>query len=615
VVVVGPTDGPRDVAENIAQKVKKYGADALVMMNVELKIGTANRQAQRGVEILKWLRLSAEHDMAARSVHCVMYGFRDLEQLLREEPKNLILTSPGTSFRRLPLDGPTTLRDLRRVVQLKAPVANRGLDCYVRVGFTLPDERHSWANEWAARQMCRVSYGRNLGTEPAGRPEIQPVAKEELRDAVYLFNSIRQDDLSADDSEEIRRVREIIRNHLGRKKILVIDDQGAEIGEDIGLGWHHVYATALEVDRDSIRCVTPPTGLSLDAIRTHEEKLAETDRQLAVLPWRSAAFEELQMRQLRLLATLRDALGTVMKPRPACVLLDLRLDPGDQDRTAAEMSGAMLLRVIRRCHPAVPVIMTTASNKVTTLQEMERVGADAYWVKQGVDENRTERETVANYRALLRLVSQATGPEYQFLHRVTAHLERVRNSGGSLWWEEERWTREVLAKPRRDSIFGLLDDAILSLREYLRQTRLGIGYRISPHDEYTVWSVMQHLGKVLEEVHRWDRVSDPDASVIGRTRADWFGFHLYKIRNEVSHLTPALNLRDWSELQRYVANIAAYVSNRPAMSLKPDRRLAHDANRSQYERSCACIDWLLRQSGFRELARVVKWLDEQVDND
>jgi hypothetical protein len=71
--------------------------DSLIFINVNLKLNKFNRQDRKGIELLIWLRIKDVMN------HVVLYSFESLETILKK-PENLIITSRGTSFVRLPSD-------------------------------------------------------------------------------------------------------------------------------------------------------------------------------------------------------------------------------------------------------------------------------------------------------------------------------------------------------------------------------------------------------------------------------------------------------------------------------------------------------------------------------
>src|SRR4051794_8269613 len=83
---------------SIAEELNELASgdrDTVVFINIDLKCAGGSRQQQLGVEVLKHLRLTDNFydakrselvDNRSRDLHCVMYSFLTLEQVLRRKP-------------------------------------------------------------------------------------------------------------------------------------------------------------------------------------------------------------------------------------------------------------------------------------------------------------------------------------------------------------------------------------------------------------------------------------------------------------------------------------------------------------------------------------------------
>ena len=520
---------PWHAAREVANVAK---GDAVVFVNVNLKLEGGSRQEQAGVEVLKFLRFSerfGEQANGVRDAHCVLYSFQSVEQLLRERPSSLILCSDGVTFEQLPSD--FSGLDLPALAKKKAPLDD--LDHFLRGEFTLPDERHSWANWWAARQMYRIH---RLEKDDCGNAsdDIAPPTDPQLRNAAYLYDQSDEIEqiLSAARRDEIRSAREHLADRLGENSqcVALIDDEAQSAGRGMDFGWDRVFYDMLD-------------GCVLDVIEQSSLPHDALDEQ-----------------------ALCQALPRSLTENCACVLLDLRLTSSDPVGQAEGTTGAAVLEAIRERNPTLPVVMTTASNKVASFEQLMRLGADAYWIKQGIDERRDVEDTVQNYERLLNLLTIATGPEYKFLRSFGQAVKELKGKDdGHFWWEQRKWAGEVGGPARRAEIFGILDDLTMAVRTYLHDHAMKYGYQGGDRRRYTVWSIYQHAFKVVEEIHRYDLLAANRASrsQVPSNREDYFGEELLDIRNSASHLADARNLTDWGQMTAYLANVLAYVSAGP----------------------------------------------------
>ena len=166
----------------------------------------------------------------------------------------------------------------------------------------------------------------------------------------------------------------------------------------------------------------------------------------------------------------------------ACLLLDLRLREEERGPVVRldELSGARLLGQIRKKCPMLPIIITTASNKVRTFEKLMDLGADAYWIKQGVDEHRTGEDLVEDYARLLEIVSTATGDRYQFAHRLGRELLGHRTPGDPNWWDAAPWFEGHSPQQRIErnaAIEAMIRDVLFMLRQHLHRYEMGYGFK------------------------------------------------------------------------------------------------------------------------------------------
>jgi CheY-like chemotaxis protein len=387
--------------EVIVQEINELAAgdkDTIVLINVELNCRGGSSQQQMGVEVLKHLRLTKNFydrkkspalENNIRDVHCVMYSFFTLEQILRRKPENYIVCSQGTTFICLPSD----FTKVPNLVHKKAKLDSLGP--YIRSSLTLPDERHEWANWWGIRQLCEVHKHvvDNLKT-PYPEKVQDELKKIRSKQAIHLFGYSDKELGAAHKllSDRISGLRTTLDGRIPR--ILHIDDRWED-------GWSKIF----------IRMIYPNASLNKQTTSSSELNSTYIDFFLANEPLfrvfkafasDGTASELAEKRMDSICAGLDDA----MRFNPNLVLLDLRLLNETGVRSdAVSLSGAKVLRWLRDRSYGIPVIMTTASNKVWSLEQLIQLGADAFWVKEGLDERKTPGESVRNYIRLLRLVT------------------------------------------------------------------------------------------------------------------------------------------------------------------------------------------------------------------
>lgn len=250
----------------------------------------------------------------------------------------------------------------------------------------------------------------------------------------------------------------------------------------------------------------------------------------------------------------------IVKHKPDLILLDLRLKKESGIRTnVEELSGAVLLKGIRKQFPGIPVLMTTASNKSWSYEVLLRIGSDAYWTKEGVDIGVTEIDSVKNYIRFIELVNILTGEDYGFLKEYCNRIKKLEEKTEKHWWQSKnRFKKDELPEVESSFLYNILKDTSAIFREFLRSI---VMKNTSSH----VWNewfyaslIIQNLGKIVEKLHY-------NGAEVGvrciEYREDIFGKQLFIKRNEASHIEKVgfLTIKDAKE---YMKLLLDYLNNR-----------------------------------------------------
>jgi CheY-like chemotaxis protein len=558
-----------DVAALVSEWVND-NKESVVFVNLSMRCAAKRRQRHPGVEILKYLRFSHSFSgktNAARDVHCVLYSYMTAEQLLRRRADMAVLFSEGVTLARLPFD-PANL-DLEKLSSRKATMA---LDPYIRAELTLPDERHDWANWWGIKQLCDVH--RAVVSDPdLPYPARVNLELKELRtqQAVYLYGLTPGEiNVTGNLSKRIHKLRGEIGDRAPR--IFHVDD----MSED---GWSDIFTNVFYTARHTpIKVVgdgtTPYTDYYVNG--------RSVFRALK-LPNSEAGDDTTYKERVEKLYGLVKAAVTTSDFEADLILLDLRLfaEPGAQFEVK-KISGAQILSRLRQEYGGTPVIMTTASNKAWTFEQLVQAGADGFWMKEGLDDRKSPDLSVRNYHRLLRLVAAAAGEHYTFLKKIKHRIDELRDNDNH-WWESVYWppVRDIQSQTNADAgvIFKILDVTIQMLRTFLHQYVMEAGYQSTVAQNFWSCAIIRHAANILEEVHKFDELPLDFRSrgTIGgyqerRTndfkvrRGDWFAYGLYGIRNNASHQERAKNI-NWETLKTFLADLICYLSYKPGFEV------------------------------------------------
>lgn len=247
---------------------------------------------------------------------------------------------------------------------------------------------------------------------------------------------------------------------------------------------------------------------------------------------------------------------------PDLILLDLRLNKESGVRFEVEnLSGAIILKEIRKQYPGIPVLMTTASNKSWSFEELQRIGCDAFWSKEGIDTGMTEADSIKNYLRFAELVNVLTGDDYKCLKDYYEKVKRLEENGKTRrhWWQQKnRYKKDELKEVENDFVYKILRDTPHIFKEYLRN-------KIMKQSDMAVWNewfyaslVIQTLGKIVEKLHYGG--AEVSAKIM-KYREDFCGEQLFLKRHNASHIETVETLKE-NDAKDYMKAILEYLNNK-----------------------------------------------------
>ena len=139
------TDFSAENVEELAKRLERcIGADDVIIININVKIGNGRRHEQSGIKLLKWLRLNNIYN------HCVLYSFYSLKSLAKIHPSNTILLSKGVTF----IQAPFLPSDIK-VENLVEPAERENLIHFFRGEMDLKRMRHELANYYGLIKLIQ----------------------------------------------------------------------------------------------------------------------------------------------------------------------------------------------------------------------------------------------------------------------------------------------------------------------------------------------------------------------------------------------------------------------------------------------------------------------------
>lgn len=627
----------------IKEIIEKYFDSDIFIINLNYIFEGLLRSQNQGILLLKLLRLHRFHQ------HCVVYSFLSREQLLLQDPKNLILFSDGITFIRMP----ENLNQLD-VDSLKNKKSPENLSEYFKAETKLPDDRHFFANWWGVLRLWEVQKAvENIVSTPdidAFESKIlssvremnsydgllaryikknreknlesffkQLIAKKEEK---FKEDSRNQDTLRAEidelnkekelldikleplnqvfqkqEDKIIERLRKLITKLPSpvQKKINEITETQNEIHEkistdenlieilnDIDIEKNNIESERKKINeqiKNKIDFLTNntafPSSFSLDKIK---QKLAaskpvivfvddqaedgwssilqrmiygeETENFVTIIPQRDTTEEAITQNILRVMETHKVEL----------LILDLRLK-GEKghDLKPEHISGFQVLKRLKNARIECPVMITSASNKLWSFNETQVLGANAYWLKEGLDDNHDLAWSVENYLRLLELIYALCFSESYILlyKKVLNNIKSIERANQQFWWRSKIDNKQIL---------DILNYAFEILEKY-------INGKLQRHNElesdnYLVSLSVIILSRILEIIfpelqnkpNLGDRMREHIDKISGLKYDDFN--KLIPIRNEAVH-SFSINYADLEKFTELFFDLLTYEKTAP----------------------------------------------------
>ena len=321
-----------------------------------------------------------------------------------------------------------------------------------------------------------------------------------IKETYGVLQAMARETRSAWSGVSVRELRNRLRERTPR--ILLIDDQAGE-------GWAEVMQAVIYGGASvAFRAIAPPSHRAVDKDYYKE----------CIQP-------------------------TLQEHKPQVVLLDLRLSrEAGTGQDVDELSGAMVLRQLRKDHPGLPVIMTTASNKAWSLERLLHLGCDGYWIKEGLDVDTPTPASVKNYARFMELVERTTSEPFGNVMRFGQRLLDFATAESRYWWEKPT-AKPTIRGATRVEVLSILEEGLYLLRDHLAAVELGRVAVRPANDWFYPSLVPMHLTRIIEEIY-----DAYESGAIGRT--DKVAESLLKRRNSATHLVqPAgqVNARSWDQ--------------------------------------------------------------------
>lgn len=145
----------------------------------------------------------------------------------------------------------------------------------------------------------------------------------------------------------------------------------------------------------------------------------------------------------------------VFETKANLLILDLRLKgETGSNKNIDEISGIKVLNILTKEKLECPILITSASNKIWSYKETLNLGASAYWIKEGLDDNYNIESSIENYLRMLDLVyTLSFSDEYRYLYDIMLpKIKEITASKEEYWWQSKFWSDKLYIEKDRIKI-------------------------------------------------------------------------------------------------------------------------------------------------------------------
>lgn len=461
---------------DIGKKYKAVGKILGIVIPLELKFDQYPRQFLHGVELLTWLRWSAEESQ--RYVPVLAVSFQPLESILRRT-LNLLLIGSGTQHVQLPDQSEKLQKFISNVRTPNSPELRANADELYGFAAAAGNSArrktyHDLANDHYAAHRLWVGY-RSALNGAAINPKLKKTDKTTIKQELDRVSNIRHQKLDEkieillnqpyvkqylalvkqqpgtpeypviDNAEQVM-LRHIKQGLPSKTRILLVDDEFDKGLADVLLqilfkqskftykkgSTEWVYSEETSLDKPLARLVCVNSTELAEHWLTHWGDLEKTpdkhpsSEQDWLRSWAQVQGKSILTQQNKLSEDDKKDIFCKIdccngRHQHTVVLLDLRLDPGDQKDTYKPegLKSIQLRNRIKQKRDPAPVIMLTASRQILNyaiiMENSEK--ADGWLMKEGPDISPNEENSARSVHYLL-----------QRLHRFADRRE---------WYREE----------------------------------------------------------------------------------------------------------------------------------------------------------------------------------
>lgn len=520
--------------ETDIESIKNENAD-LIIIPAEQSTPYLESYLLGGLELLVWLRIN-EID-----THVIITSFFPLQTILQKNKLGFILGSKGISFLQLPKY--KTIEYFKDLVGDKAENENLKF-CFSSI-VDIKQVRHLEANYYGLKKAWDIyNLVANSTNKAIPYPSIINTYLKDLKTVLLDFLQSKRNNIQPDNN-----IKDLLFKIRQKEiKLLQIDDQAND-------GWSEIikniaYGHSSKVSKEVVENGFEYYKNGRLVVKSINTKGLNNVNDFSIY------FDEDEI---------------FRKHEWDLIVLDLRLFPIHDDKhlhEVGEISGAIVLDLYRQFYKydTTPILIASASNKIWTYKELIKIGADGYWMKEGVDDNFTEFESYSNFESLCFLLDKLTNLKYKSLRKFSKWASNFTFKNG--WWVQQvKWKNGSVTKVKSPEVIEvLISETINQARIYLHQFEMENAFNSKYNkyaESYSISNLINKVGNIIEVIHCLNNETYRkfNVSELILSRGDFAGMKILSLRNEASHNSYSkLTWNDFVNVSNLCVN---YLSNAP----------------------------------------------------
>jgi len=546
-----------ELAREIQGKANNQNG-AILLISINLKAKNKNRQEQAGIELLIWLRIKEVLN------HVVLYSFETLHSLLNRNPKHLIATSQGTTFVQLP----DTFKELNiNLIKKKEDKKNfladpENIREAVKPAFSIEKFRHREANWWGVKQLWDIHnliYDMNDEYPPDIVDNLKRLDNY-IAKVLYEYNDVsineglrkllaqkskgKNNNIDAEIQNRLKRMGSL-KNEISQSNLTEKDEKRKR--DEI----LRIKSSILKLESEKEENINIDKVLFVQELAEIKEKIKESNPVILYIDDNAGkGWADILKRMLgdvtlesvvpidKYKNRMKDFYTEVVKPllpgNYTLMILDLRLfDEIGLNLSPEKLSGSLLLREMQDYFPEIPVLVTTASNKTIVYKTLITLGADAFWIKEGIDEHKEATESIAGYWDFIDFVKKLHSREFSYLGKL---IQIGMGCNETSWWHSHTWINDDKTSVPIEEVKDIIKQSVKLYKAYLHRFYINTENNES-EKVFFLTSLINKLGLIVELIHGIKNDEDYRKlnSIIYANRVDTIGETIRKIRNDASH--------------------------------------------------------------------------------